>query len=138
MSIKNFSYKCLGHEQYKINLFVVIAEAFMQTSLIQEHKDKTITHMVHEVLMWFGQPCLRPRMRENHFTIQQRILQRIESNTTIRFLKHPMFPYSLYPYPTTSPFAPPGTSHSFSYLYPPRIVSTDPSPSHPWTQEWLG
>ncbi|KAJ9703208.1 hypothetical protein PVL29_004835 [Vitis rotundifolia] len=31
----------------------------MPTILIQEHKDKTITHTVHEVLTWFGQPCLR-------------------------------------------------------------------------------
>ena len=50
--------------------FVVPAEALMPTMLVQEHKDKTITHTVHEVLTWFGQPCLRPRMRENNSTIQ--------------------------------------------------------------------
>ena len=33
-----------------IVLDVVTVEAFMQTSLIQENKDKTITYMVHEVL----------------------------------------------------------------------------------------
>ena len=49
---------------------VVPAEALMPTMLVQEHKDKTITHTVHEVLAWFGQPCLRPRMRENNSTIQ--------------------------------------------------------------------
>ena len=49
---------------------VVPAKALMPTMLVQEHKDKTITHMVHEVLTWFGQPCLRPRMRENNSTIQ--------------------------------------------------------------------
>ena len=80
--------------------------------------------------MWFGQPCLRPRMRENDSTIQQRILQRTEPDTTIRFPKHPMFPHSLYPYLTTSPLAPPGTSRSSSHFYPPRIVSIGPSPSH--------
>ena len=49
---------------------VVPAEALMLTMLVQEHKDKTITHTVHEVLTWFDQPCLRPRMRENNSTIQ--------------------------------------------------------------------
>ena len=49
---------------------VVPAKALMPTMLVQEHKDKTITHMVHEVLTWFGQPCLRPQMRENDSTIQ--------------------------------------------------------------------
>ena len=34
--------------------------------------------MIHEVLTQFDQPCLRPRMRENHSTIQQRTLLRIE------------------------------------------------------------
>ena len=38
----------------KNRIFVVTTEAFMQTRLIQEHKDKTITHMVSDVLMWFG------------------------------------------------------------------------------------
>ena len=38
-------------------VFVVIVEAFMQIRLIKKHKDKTITHMVHKVLTWFGQPC---------------------------------------------------------------------------------
>ena len=45
-------------------------KALMPTILVQEHKDKTITHMVHEVLTWLGQSCLRPWMRENDFTIQ--------------------------------------------------------------------
>ncbi|KAL6321033.1 hypothetical protein AAG906_012015 [Vitis piasezkii] len=36
-----------------------------------------------------------------------------------------MFPQSLYPYPTTSPLAPPSTSRSSSHLYTPRIVSTE-------------
>ena len=109
---------------------VMPAKALMPTMLVQEHKDKTITHMVHEVLTWFGQPCLRPRMREDDSTIQQRILQRTEPDTTIGFLKHPMFPHSSYPYLTTSPLAPSGTSCFSSHLYPPRIVSTGPSPSH--------
>ena len=52
--------------------------------------------MVHEVLTWFNQPYLCPRMRENDFTIQQRILQRTKPDTTIGFPKHPMFPHSLY------------------------------------------
>ena len=33
---------------------VVTAKALMPTMLVQEHKDKTITHTVHEVLTWFG------------------------------------------------------------------------------------
>ena len=45
-------------------------KALMSTILVQEYKDKTITHTVHEVLTWFGQPCLRPQMRENDSTIQ--------------------------------------------------------------------
>ena len=49
---------------------VMPAKALMPTMLVQEHQDKTITHTVHEVLTWFGQPCLRPRMRENDSTIQ--------------------------------------------------------------------
>ena len=49
---------------------VVPAKALMPTMLVQEHKDKTITHTVHEVLTWFNQPCLRPRMRDNDSTIQ--------------------------------------------------------------------
>ena len=49
---------------------VVPAEALMLTMLVQKHKDKIITHTVHEVLTWFDQPCLRPRMRENNSTIQ--------------------------------------------------------------------
>ena len=48
---------------------VVPAKALMPTMLVQEHKDKTITHTIHEVLTWFDQPCLRPRMRENNSTI---------------------------------------------------------------------
>ena len=110
--------------------FVMPAKALMPTMLVQEHKDKTNTHTVHDVLTWFGQPYLRPRMRENDSTIQQRILQRTEPDTTIGFLKHSMFPHSLYPYLTTSPLTPPGTFRSSSYLYPPRIVFTGPSPSH--------
>ena len=50
--------------------YVGPAKALMPTMLVQEHKDKTITHTVHEVLAWFGQPCLRPGMRENDSTIQ--------------------------------------------------------------------
>ena len=46
------------------------AKALMPTILVQEYKDKTITHMVHGVLTWFDQPCLRPQMRENDSTIQ--------------------------------------------------------------------
>ena len=49
---------------------IVPAKALMPTMLVQEHEDKTITHTVHEVLTWFGQPCLRPRMRDNDSTIQ--------------------------------------------------------------------
>ena len=36
--------------KYPEAIFVVTVEAFMQTRLIQEYKDKTITHIVHEVL----------------------------------------------------------------------------------------
>ena len=54
----------------------------------------------------------------------------IEPDTTIGFPKHFIFPHSLYPYPTTSPLAPPGISRSSSHLYPPRIVSIGPFPSH--------
>ena len=50
--------------------FVVPTKALMPTMLVQEHKDKTISHTVHEVLTWFDQPCLRPWMRENDSTIQ--------------------------------------------------------------------
>ena len=49
---------------------VVPAKALMPTMLVQEHKDKTITHTIHEVLTWFSQPCLHPRMRDNDSTIQ--------------------------------------------------------------------
>ena len=77
-------------------------KALMLTMLVQEHKDKIITHIV----------------------------QRTELNTTIGFLKHPMFPHSLYPYPTTSPLTPMSTSRSSSHLYPPRIVSIGPFPSY--------
>ena len=52
----------------------MLVEALMQTMLIQEQKDKTITHTIHEVLTWFSQQCLCPQMKENHSTIQQRIL----------------------------------------------------------------
>ena len=98
--------------------------------LVQEHKDKTTTHMVHKVLTWFGQPCVRPRMRDNDSTIQYKILQRTEPDTTIGFPKHPIFPHSLYLYLTTSSLTPSGTFCSSSHLYPPRIVSIGPSPSH--------
>ena len=108
----------------------MLAKALMPTMLVQKHKDKTITHMVHDVLMWFGQPCLCARMRENDFTIQKRILQKIEPDTTIGFSKHSMFPHSLYPYPTMSPLTPLSTSCFSSHLYPPRIVSIGPTPSH--------
>ena len=43
--------------------------ALTLTMLVQEHKDKTIIHMVHKVLTLFGQPCLRPGMRDNDSTI---------------------------------------------------------------------
>ena len=115
---------------------VVPAKALMPTMLVQEHKNKTITHTVHEILTWFGQPCLCPRMRDNDSTIQWRILQRIEPDTTIGFPKHPMFPHSLYPYLTMNPLAPLGTSHSSSHLYPPRIVSTNSSSSHNFFPSW--
>ena len=49
---------------------VMLAKALMPTMLVQEHKDKTITHTIHEVLTWFDQSYLRPRMRENDSTIQ--------------------------------------------------------------------
>ena len=49
---------------------VVPAKALMPTMLVQEHRDKTITHTVHEVLTWFGQPCLHQRMRDTDSTIQ--------------------------------------------------------------------
>ena len=118
-------------KSFLTNLFILSSSMLlMPTILVQEHKDKTITHMVYEVLTWFGQSCLRLRMKENNFIIQQRILQRTEPDTTIGFPKHPMFPHSLYPYPTTSSLAPPSTSRSSSHLYPPRIVSTSLSPSH--------
>ena len=42
-------------------------EALMETMLVHENKDKTITHMVHKVLMWFDQPCLHPWTREKSF-----------------------------------------------------------------------
>ena len=48
---------------------VVLVEALMQTMLIQEQKDNTITHTVHEILTWFSQQCLCPQMKENHSTI---------------------------------------------------------------------
>ena len=34
---------------------VVPAKTLMPIMLVQEHKDKTITHTVHEVLTWFNQ-----------------------------------------------------------------------------------
>ena len=84
--------------------------------------------MVFEVLTWFSN--LPTQMRENHSTIQWKILQRIEPDITIRFPKYPMFPHFLYPYPTMSPLASQGTSRSSTHLYLPRIVSIDPSSSH--------
>ena len=48
-------------------------KALMPTMLVQEHKDKTITHTVHEVLMWFGQPCLCPRMNMRTQCIQKEV-----------------------------------------------------------------
>ena len=75
-------------------LSVVSTKALMSTILVEEHKDKTITHTVHEVLTWFDQSCLRSRMRDNDSTIQQRILQRTKLDTIIGFPKHPMFPHS--------------------------------------------
>ena len=118
-------------KSFLTNLFILSSSMLlMPTILVQEHKDKTITHMVYEVLTWFGQSCLRLRMKENNFIIQQRILQRTEPDTTIGFPKHPMFPHSLYPYPTTSPFSPPGNFRSSSQIYPTCIISTGSFPSH--------
>ena len=45
-------------------------KALMPIMLVQEHKDKTVIYTVHKVLTWFGQSCLRPRMRENDSIIQ--------------------------------------------------------------------
>ena len=67
--ISNISYQLINIEETS-ERNVVPAKALMPTMLVQEHKDKTITHTVHEVLTWFGQLCLRPRMRENNSTIQ--------------------------------------------------------------------
>ena len=53
---------------------IVPVKVLIPTTLDQQYKDKTITYMVHEVLMWFNQPCLHPQMRENHSNIQLRIL----------------------------------------------------------------
>ena len=40
--------------QIKTNMMTVVsAKALMPTILVQEYKDKTITHTVHEVLTWF-------------------------------------------------------------------------------------
>ena len=74
------------------------SKSFNANMLVQEHKDKTITHMVDEVLTWFNQLCLHPRKRENLFTIQQKTLHKIKPDIIIGFLKHPMFPHSLYPH----------------------------------------
>ena len=41
----------------------------MSIMLIQKHKDKIITHTVHDVLTWFDQSYLRPQMKENDSTI---------------------------------------------------------------------
>ena len=111
-------------------------KALIPTMLVQEHKDKTTTHMVHKVLTWFGQPCVRPRMRDNDSTIQYKILQRTEPDTIIEFPKHPMFPHSSYLYPTTSLLVPFGSSRSSSHLYPPCIVFTNPSPPHNFFPLW--
>ena len=43
---------------------VMPTKTLMPTMLVQEHKDKTITHMVHEVLTWFDQPCLHAYLHE--------------------------------------------------------------------------
>ena len=51
----------------------VPVKALMPTMLVQEHKDKTITHTVHEVLMWFGQPCLRPQMNMRTQCLQKEV-----------------------------------------------------------------
>ena len=56
--------------------------------------------------------------------------------TTIRLPKHPVFLHSSYPYPITSPLAPPDTSHTFSHLYPPRIVFTSSFLSHNFFSSW--
>ena len=50
-----------SHEA-EVMTVVMSTKALMPTMLVQKHKDKTITHMVREVLTWFGQPCLRPWM----------------------------------------------------------------------------
>ena len=41
---------------WTIEQSVVTVKALMLTMLVQEHKDKTITHTVHKVLTWFCQP----------------------------------------------------------------------------------
>ena len=53
-----------------IIIFEVPTKALMSTMFVQEHKDKTITHTIHEVLTWFNQSCLRSWMRDNDSTIQ--------------------------------------------------------------------
>ena len=93
--------------------------------------------MIHKVLTWFNQPCLRTWMIENYSTIQQRILQRSEPNTTIGLSQHPIFFHSLYPYHITSLFTPSGTSYSSLYLYLPHIVFIDSSTSHDFFSSWL-
>ena len=41
----------------------------MQTTLDPE-QDKTITHTIHKVLMWFDQPYIHLWIRDNISTIQ--------------------------------------------------------------------
>ena len=44
----------MGNWERLIEHHVETAKALMPTMLVQEHKDKIITHTVHEVLTWFG------------------------------------------------------------------------------------
>ena len=45
-------------------IVVVLIEILIKIILFQENKDKIINTMTHEVLIWFGQPCLYPLMKE--------------------------------------------------------------------------
>ena len=48
---------------------LVTVEVFMQIRLIQEHKNKIIIYMVHDILMWFDQLCLHLPIKNNHSTV---------------------------------------------------------------------
>ena len=109
-------------------------KALMPIMLVQEHKDKTITHMVHEVLTWFGQPCLRPRKRENdslynrEYYKGQNQIQLLGSRNITCFLPTPCIPIPYYEPSRSTEYLPFFlTSLSISYsLY----RSIGPSSSH--------